>query len=243
MTVRRLIKAMTPAVLRDYRLRWLVSRTRRRSITRPVAEVFADAYRRRQWTTTDPQQAFSSGPGSGIDYAQPYCEWVSAFAHKNKITRLVDLGCGDFRVGQGLLATANFDYVGVDIVPALVAHYSMRCGSPKVRFACLNIIEDDLPPGELCLVRQVLQHLSNQEILAVLRKCAAYPYVLITEHLYVGDDSRPNLDKPHGPDTRVYDRSGVFLDQPPFNLTAQTVLEIPYSAGQVLRSVLLEKRP
>jgi SAM-dependent methyltransferase len=242
MTVRRLIKAMTPAVLLDYRLRWLVSRTRRRSRTRPVAEVFADAYRRRQWTTTDAHQEFSSGPGSSIDYAQPYCEWVSAFARKNKISRLVDLGCGDFRVGQRLLAGGDFDYAGVDIVPGLVAHYSSRFGGPKVRFACLNIIEDDLPHGELCLIRQVLQHLSNQEIHAVLQKCSAYAYVLITEHIYVGKDFRPNLDKPHGPDTRVYDRSGVFLDRPPFDLTTRTVLELPYSDGEVLRSVLLENR-
>jgi hypothetical protein len=76
-----------------------------------------------------------------------------------------------------------------------------------------------------------------------LRKCCVYPYVLITEHLYVGKDSRPNLDKPHGPDTRVYDRSGVFLDRPPFKLSARTVLELPYSDREVLRSVLLENRP
>jgi len=243
MTVRRLIKAMTLAVVREYRLRWLVSRTRRTSRTRPVAEVFADAYSRRQWTTNDRQQAFSSGPGSGIAYAQPYCEWVSAFGRENKITRLVDLGCGDFRVGQRLVAGGNFDYVGVDIVPALIAHYSTRFGDSKVRFACLNIIEDELPNGQLCLIRQVLQHLSNREIQAVLRKCSAYPYVLITEHLYVGKNSRPNLDKPHGPDTRVYDRSGVFLNRPPFGLTTQTVLELPYADGEVLRSVLLENRP
>jgi SAM-dependent methyltransferase len=242
MTVRRLIKAMTPAVLRDYRLRWLVSRTRHKSSRRPVAEVFADAYRRRQWTTTDARQDFSSGPGSSIRYAQPYCEWVSAFARQNQITRLVDLGCGDFRVGRGLLARGDFDYTGVDIVPELVAHYGARYGSPNVNFACLNIIEDQLPKGELCLIRQVLQHLSNREIMAVLRKCSAYPYVLITEHIYVGKDSRPNLDKPHGPDTRIYDRSGVFLEQPPFDLTTRTVLELPYSDGEVLRSVLLENR-
>jgi hypothetical protein len=242
MTVRHLIKAMTPAILRDYRLRWLVARTRRRSSARPVAEVFADAYRRQQWTPTDAHQKFSSGPGSGIAFAQPYCEWVSIFARENNITRLVDLGCGDFRVGQSLLAGGDFEYTGIDIVPALVAHYRQRFGSPKVRFACLNIIDDDLPHGELCLIRQVLQHLSNREIHATLRKCAAYPYVLITEHLYVGRDSRPNLDKPHGPDTRVYDRSGVFLDRPPFNLCTRTVLELPYSDGEVLRSVLLERR-
>jgi SAM-dependent methyltransferase len=208
-----------------------------------VAEVFADAYSRRRWTTTDVHQAFSSGPGSSVDYAQPYCEWVLAFARENKITRLVDLGCGDFRVGKDLLAMGDFEYVGVDIVPALVAHNSTQFGSPKVRFACLNVIEDQLPNGELCLIRQVLQHLSNEEVRAVLQKCVAYPNVLITEHLYVGKGSRPNLDKPHGPDTRVYDRSGVFLNRPPFDLTTRTVLELPYADGEVLRSVLLENRP
>jgi glycosyltransferase involved in cell wall biosynthesis len=241
--IRRVVKALTPGVLRDYRLRWLVSRSRKKSSAQPVAEVFADAYRRHQWTATEGQQSFSSGPGSGIAYAQPYCDWVSAFARENGITRLVDLGCGDFRVGQNLLTRGNFEYLGVDIVPELIAHYRAQFAGPKVRFECLNIIDDDLPSGDLCLIRQVFQHLSNQEIQAVLEKCSAYPYVLITEHVYVGRDSRPNLDKPHGPDTRVYDRSGVFLNQSPFDLPIRTVLELPYAEGEILQSVLLERIP
>jgi hypothetical protein len=230
---------MTPLALREYRLRWLVSRTRKRSGVRPVAEVFADAYRRRQWVQNG-QQDYSSGTGSRTAYAQPYCDWVSTFARENRIARLLDLGCGDFRVGQRLLTGGDFEYTGVDIVPELIAYNRAHFAGPKVRFECLNIIEDDLPSGELCLVRQVFQHLSNLEIRAALKKCLAYPYVLITEHVYVGKGSRPNLDKPHGPDTRVYDRSGVFLDKSPFDLRIRTVLEVPYSDGEVLQSVLLE---
>jgi SAM-dependent methyltransferase len=191
-----------------------------------VAEVFRDAYRKRQWTGGDPDREFSSGPGSGLTYAQPYCDWVSAFARENGITRVVDLGCGDFRIGQSLLASGNFEYLGVDIVPELIANHGARFGGPKVSFQCLNIIDDDLPPGELCLIRQVFQHLSNREIQTVLKKCPSYAYVLITEHV---------------PDTRVFDRSGVFLDKAPFDLPTRTVLEIPYADGEILQSVLLEQ--
>jgi glycosyltransferase involved in cell wall biosynthesis/SAM-dependent methyltransferase len=240
---RHLIKAVTPAVLRDYRTRWLVSKSRQKSCAQPVAEVFCDVYRNRQRTSTDTdtEQDLSSGPGSAIAYAQPYCDWVSSFVRDNKITRVVDLGCGDFRIGRTLTASGDFDYLGVDIVPELIANYRARFGDSKVRFECLNIIDDDLPPGELCLIRQVFQHLSNQEILFVLEKCSAYSYVLITEHVYIGEGSRPNVDKPHGPDTRVYDRSGVFLDKAPFDLPTRTVLELPYADGEVLQSVLLER--
>jgi SAM-dependent methyltransferase len=241
MKIRRLIKSLTPAVLREYRQRWLVRRTRKRSRRRSVAEVFADVYRRQQWTRESGQR-FSSGWGSGTAYSQPYCDWVTSFAREHGITRLVDLGCGDFRVGQSLLAGGPFSYVGVDVVPELIAYNQARFAGPQARFECLNIIEDDLPSGQLCLIRQVFQHLSNQQIRAVLDKCAVYPRILVTEHIYVGPDSRPNVDKPHGPDTRVSDRSGVFLDRSPFDLGARTVLEVPYSNREILRSVLLEKQ-
>jgi hypothetical protein len=34
----------------------------------------------------------------------------------------------------------------------------------------------------------------------------------------------PNLDKPHGPNIRIDDDSGVFLDKPPFNIKISRVL-------------------
>lgn len=82
-----------------------------------------------------------------------------------------------FRVGRLICAQCDLRYVGVDAVPDLIAYNRSRFGGPQVEFRCTNLIDDELPDGELCLIRQVLQHLSNAEISRVLAKCAKYQYV------------------------------------------------------------------
>ena len=89
------------------------------------------------------------------------------------------------------------------------------------------MIEDPLPDGDVCFVRQVLQHLSNDQILKILPKLAAYKYVFVTEHIPTRTKSyTPNVDNPHGPDVRLYWNSGVFLEQPPFSVPVSKMREI-----------------
>jgi hypothetical protein len=88
-----------------------------------------------------------------------------------------------------------------------------------------------LPDGDACFLRQVLQHLSNREICAILPKLNKYRWVYITEHYPTDNDGiKPNKDKVHVGDIRLLENSGVYLSKPPFNLPGQTllkVLEIP----------------
>jgi hypothetical protein len=169
---------------------------------------------------------------------------VRAFIAEDRVRTVIDLGCGDYRVGR-LLREPGDRYVGVDIVPALVERNRLQFGGPETEFMCLDITADELPSGDLCLVRQVLQHLSNAEIAAVLRKLRQYRVVLVTEHYPTpGRLVRPNADKPHGGDTRVIDGSGVYLDQPPFCCAVENILEAPVEkplveVGESIRTFLL----
>lgn len=75
----------------------------------------------------------------------------------------------------------------------------------------------------------MLQHLSNADIAGFLDKVkGVYKYLVLTEHLPADDQFPPNLDKPSGPDIRLYCRqpSGVVLTSPPFDFAprASTVL-------------------
>ena len=103
-----------------------------------------------------------------------------------------------------------------------------------------------LPDAELCLVRQVFQHLSNDQIRSIIDKLRKYKYVIVTEHYPAPDRLRvPNLDKPHGADIRLYDSSAVYLDQPPFNASVDLLLEVPADPvvciGETIRSFLLSQ--
>jgi SAM-dependent methyltransferase len=204
-----------------------------------VAEAFSETYRRKLWGEADGEQ-FCSGTGSADEFAIPYTEWLARFIADHRVRTVVDLGCGDFRVGRRLCSGTDMQYVGVDVVTDLIAWNTSRFGSSRVNFQCLNIIDDKLPEGDLCLIRQVFQHLCNAEICIVLAKCREYPYLLITEHLYNGPGVQPNLDVGHGPDNRLFRNSGVFLDCPPFNLKTMTVLElVSTEAKSVLRTSLI----
>lgn len=193
-----------------------------RNLQRTPEQVFSRIYAQGLWGRAD--GAFCSGSGSSEEHAQAYVQMLADYVRQHAIRSVVDLGCGDFVIGQRI-AALGLDYTGVDVVPDLIRHHTREHGSERVRFAQLDIIDQPLPRAQLCLIRQVLQHLSNEQIARILPKLAAYEHVLVTEH-YPGPGAPivPNKDKPHGHDTRVEDDSAVFLEQPPFNARIAAVL-------------------
>ena len=187
---------------------------------------------------------YYSGSGSDDAASQPYVDYVRQFIIDQGICRVVDLGCGDFRVGQRLRLPRVL-YTGVDVVDGLIAHNQKCYADDNTRFECLDITRDELPPGDLCLVRQVFQHLSNHEIASILKKLSQYRYVLVTEHYPAPQlQSKPNLDKMPGMDTRVTQSSAVCIEQPPFGLeSVRCVLSVPatpvlVAAGETIRTFL-----
>jgi hypothetical protein len=220
------------------RLNRAVSRSRETFSSLPIEQTFDKIYEANHWGGG--RGDFCSGSGSADTFAEPYCELVRAFIAQHELKTVVDLGCGDFRVGRKI-CSPSIRYLGVDIVSSLTQRLNSVFGSEKTAFHQLNIVTQAPPDGDLCLIRQVLQHLSNSEIAQVLRNVQKYAYAIITEHVPVFPE-RVNLDKPHGPDIRIYKHSGVFLDEVPFSLKVETLLEVPVGRDEVLRTVLWRPR-
>lgn len=198
-------------------------------------QVFANIYRRAAWGR-DPT-GFCSGAGSTDEtVVGPYVEAVlgEVTARNLRNTTFVDLGCGDFRVGRRLVGACRH-YVGVDVVRELIAFNQRNFGSDQVEFRHLDIVSDELPDGDVCFVRQVLQHLDNSSIARVLEKLGKYRLVLITEHQPTDEEFRAaNLEKTHGAGIRLDRGSGVYLDQPPFGVgrgRLREVLSVPGAIG------------
>jgi SAM-dependent methyltransferase len=217
---------------------------RKRNRGRGIADIFVEIYEHNRWGGK--QGSFHSGSGSTSEHAQQYSRVINSFVNSQGVRRVVDLGCGDFRAGALLLET-GIAYTGVDIVESLIRNNRELYGGERVRFECLNIIEDELPDGDLCLVRQVLQHLSNEQIVKVLRNTEKYRYVIVTEHYPAPHALRDrNRDKPCGEDVRIYDGSGVYLDAPPFNRRISgPLLEVDAGVhlmhqGECIRTYLIE---
>jgi hypothetical protein len=206
----------------------------RRNRYMTAEEVFTNIYSNNRWGGRS--GTFCSGPGSHeIAVVSPYVSKVTAELDRIGAASMtaVDLGCGDYWVGRQLSAACG-QYIGVDIVKPLIAYNQVTYGGPRVTFRHANILEDALPDGDICFVRQVLQHLSNDQIATVLPKLNQFRWCFITEHHpFPGRLYQANEDKPHGDDIRITRGSGVFLDKPPFNIPSSRFSLLLEVAGTV----------
>ncbi len=139
---------------------------------------------------------FFSGPGSNEDtIVRPYVEAVREFvATLGHSVNAVGIGCGDFNVGRQIFDVFS-NYSACDIVAKLIDENRKRYVDLPVNFEVMDITVDPLPQGDIVLVRQVLQHLSNADIAAALPKIAASKYAIITEHLPATPSFKPNLNQ------------------------------------------------
>lgn len=235
-SVKDLVRKMIPRTSLDARAARSLARTRREFAPRTLQESFEVIYERRLWGDGD--RAPLSGSGSGDSFAESYASLVREVIRREGAKSVADLGCGDFSVGRRV-AIPGIDYVGVDIVPGIITKNSREYESEHVRFELGDLTgEVALPVADLGLLRQVLQHLSNDEIGRALKRCAQFETVLVTEHIPSGNGWPPNVDKPHGPDIRLYDGSGVLLEAPPFSLQIEELNRLPLErGGGVLRTV------
>ena len=173
---------------------------------------------------------YYSGEGSHNDiYVTPYCELIRTFLHDQPdVKRVLDFGCGDFNVASKFISD-NIDYTGIDIVEDMIASHNKNYSSEHVHFMCLDIVDDELPDGDMCLIRQVLQHLSNSDVAKVLAKLKRYKYSLITEHVTPKAQAESfNADIHSGNHNRITLRSGLYLDEAPFCLKCEVILRVPY---------------
>ena len=203
-----------------------------------VEETFRRIYRTKEWG--DDGKPFFSGAGSRGLVTEQYCDSVIEFIRSHHVESVVDLGCGDFTVGSRIVEATRVSYTGVDVVPELIEHHRSTVRDDRTTFLCADITRDPLPSGDLCLIRQVFQHLSNEEIGKALAKLADFTWVLISEEV-VSNPGSFNRDKPHGPDVRGFYGSGVYVEHPPFSIPTRELWKFPLTPFSLLRTVVVDQ--
>ncbi len=194
----------------------------------PTKDAMAQIYEKNLWGGKESE--FYSGLGShDPETVAPYIAVVSDFFKTFESPPVVcDLGCGDFNIGKELVKYCK-KHVAVDIVPELIGHNKKEYNVGNSEFHVLDIAIDELPSGDVAILRQVLQHLSNAEIKRVVEKLYDFKYVFLTEHLPEGD-FEPNKDIISGQGIRLKKQSGVKLSVAPFNFKAKeekNILTVP----------------
>jgi len=213
---RMIVKAILPKSFR----RWMSKSGGGENLAyfehRSVSETFSEIYRNNVWGGE--AGAFYSGDGSEIKFTKFYVDAVNEILRQLKPNKVVDIGCGDFRVAS-LFVNPSFKYIGLDVVPELIDHHNAKFANATTEFRVLDATSQELPDGDICLIRQVLQHLSNSEIQKILEKCRKFGHLIITEHFPPESvELIPNLDMPHGANTRIRRNSAVCVDREPFSL-------------------------
>lgn len=230
--IRGAAKKIVPASVIKARRRWLqtkhVRRLDRELAGKPVSAIFSEIYTRRLWGQPAGERHFSSGYGSYMEvHVEPYVEaigqFIGGFSEKPSVA---DLGCGDFNVGSRIRGHFS-TYIACDVAPEVLEENKARYSGLGVEFRLLNIISDEYPNTDVCIIRQVLQHLSNADILSVVQKMHGFQFLIVTELIPKGDFT-PNLDQPTGVSSRFARGipSGVVLTEPPFSLRVVSSQEL-----------------
>ncbi len=230
----KLEKLLPPSILR-----WSKSASWKRWKNKSNQQIFEEIYEKKIWGQSKHEYVpfFSGGGSHGDDVVNSYISSVKSTLSKlKKKPKIVDLGCGDFNVGQNFVAHSN-TYVGCDVVSTLVEFNKAKFKRKNLSFSHLDIVNDELPSGDVAIVRQVLQHLSNSQIFHVLQKIQSnYQFLILTEHLPKKEKFIPNIDIPAGHLVRANINSGLDIDKAPFHFSfkAKTIIdETSHSGGKI----------
>jgi hypothetical protein len=151
----------------------------------------------------------SSGTGSklekNLDYYIPY---MRSFIKEHGIQSVADLGCGDFLCGPTLYKDLGVAYTGYDAYEKVVVSNTKEY--PDFRFKHLDFTRslDAVEPADLCILKDVLQHLLLADIYAFLDALVAskkFKYILIS------NCSHQKQDDPELPSCFCRDLSADFF--------------------------------
>jgi len=238
------VKPYAPGWLLDFRLNQRIRRHDAYYRGMQPEEVFSHVYEIGVWgKSSDGVDQFSGTGSHDPSIIDDYVHAITAYLRALPRTPdVVDLGCGDFHVGS-LIRPACGRYTACDVVPALIEANRKRYAGLDVEFRCIDASRDDLPPGDVVFLRQVLQHLDNGRIARILDRISRYRSLVLTEHLPPGQFTA-NVEKALGDTTRLAfcKPSGVVVTEPPFNLrpvSSQVLCEVREGAG-IIRTIAYE---
>ena len=221
MMIKKIIKILTPNFILKIYSNFILKIKKNKFSKMSTKQVFKEIYEKQLWSPDLEKKKFKYYSGSGShhkDFSYIYVKKVSEFlASFKQKPNIVDLGCGDFEIGSQIRKFCN-NYVGVDIVDDLIDYNKIKFKHLNVDFRTLDMTSDQLPEGDICFLRYVLQHLSNDLIKKLIKLInKKYKYLIITEHL-PNDSFVANIEMPTSAFIRLDKNSGVVLTKDPFYL-------------------------
>jgi len=179
-------------------------------------EVFIDIYKHNCW------EDGGSGIGSAITYCQKYLDYVLPLIENKKV---LDLGCGDFRIGSQLYPTAR-EYVAVDVFSCHFADGTTNLTFVENDFSVPTHISQlfkEHGPFDVVLLKDVLMHWTDEEIIPFAKELAGLSWktlLVANKYKYV---RKPEYNgRPRNPRANKYSMSPLSCEHPclaPLQLT------------------------
>jgi SAM-dependent methyltransferase len=140
---------------------------------------------------------YKSGPGSDPDQAEVWIDLVNSFLKKEDIQTVLDVGCGDWRLGQKYNLENKF-YTGVDISSTILDE-TVSYTRENVSFIHGDFEFLDFEPVDLIIIKDVLQHLPNQKIINIVNKIKTHARYALFCDMHIKVNYRElNTDIPMG---------------------------------------------
>jgi hypothetical protein len=143
-------------------------------------EVFSKIYTDGYWGINETPK---SGSGSIPAAAAPYVDLVARFIRERKISTVLDIGHGDWCMWEGY-KFEDVSYIGIDVFSDATEFLRNQYGNKSRQFLTINAVTEELPEMQICLIKDVLQHLPNDDIIGILSKLEKFDYLIICNDFY-----------------------------------------------------------
>ncbi len=151
-----------------------------------------------------------SGSGSLAENTVAYRHYLHNFIRTNQIRSVVDIGCGDWQFSK-LIDWQGIRYIGIDVSDVVLSN-TQSFARDGVSFLHADALTETLPTADLLIMKDVMQHWSNDDILTFLPRLANFQQALITNGFH------PSLSHLINSDISAGSLRPVDLRMSPFNL-------------------------
>ena len=121
---------------------------------------FTNIYEKELWG-----RGKGSGAGSRPKFNAPYISFLENFLRDNNIKSVIDFGCGDWQFSQ-YIDWGNVNYLGLDVVDSVIENNKKQF--PEYSFISDTTVFPYLKDRELILIKDVIMHWPNEEIISFL---------------------------------------------------------------------------
>ena len=157
-----------------------ISKKKIKTKKKGLGTIFKNIYVKDKWQNKRKIKESVSGPGSFLKNTINIRKALPILLERFNIKTMLDVPCGDLNWISKILPFKNTTYIGADIVEDLIKKNKIKY--PKYNFYTLDLVSDELPKVDLIMCRDILVHLSFENITLALENIrkSGIKYLLTT---------------------------------------------------------------